>query len=150
MSSVRTGCAVSFEIQATADIQTFHNTRPTAIKIDGCQLHEYQPGTVTDWHEDGTRHTKFAYRPLLIEEDDGTIRPLTAADTDIFPDRIRLAIDRNTEASQNPKDWTLHSVEVDPGTQPARSCNTEEGSHNTQVELIFKVLGAENLDQEGP
>jgi len=138
------GYAVRFEIQATAKIRTFHDCTPTKISIDGCRSHGYQPGTVTDRHDDGTHHTKFTYRPLLIGDDDG----ITAANT-VIPRRVRLAIARNTEASQDPKDWTLHSVQVDPGTQPARSCETEEGSHKAQVELIFKVLGTENLDQEG-
>ena len=144
-----TGYAVRFVIQASADIQPFHDCTPTQISIDGCQSHEYRPGTVTDRYEDGTQYTKLTYRPLLIEEDDGTIRPLTAADTDIFSRRVQNAIAQNTETSQDLNDWTLHSVEVDPGTQPARSCEMEEGSHNTQVELIFKVQGTENLDQEG-
>jgi len=140
--------AVRFEIEATAKIRTFHDCTPTAISIDGCQSHGYRPGTVTYGFDDGTQVTKFLYCPLLIRYPNGIVGPLTAADTEFFPPRVQRAIARNTEASQNPKDWTLHSVEVDPGTQ-ARSCEMEEGSHNTQVELIFKVLGTVNLDQEG-
>ena len=149
MSLVPTGNAVRFEIQATADIQPFHDLTPTEISIDGCQSHGYRPGTVTIGYEDGTQVTKFLYRPLLVRYSDGTVQPLTAADTDFFPSRVRLAIARNTEASQDLNDWTLHRVTVDPGTQPARRCDTEKESHKVQVELSFAVKGTENLDQEG-
>ena len=143
--------AATSEIEATADIQNHFVPRPTLISIKGHQFQgaawQYQPSTATYRDDDnGTQSTRLIYRPICpLNTNDIRVQTLTAADTAVFPPSVQRTIQQNQLGdSRDPRDWSLHSVEVDAETTPAGSWNPGTTSRGVPVTLAFDVQPAKN------
>jgi hypothetical protein len=141
----------TLEIAATANIENSVPPATTIISIQGHQFAgdcwQYRP-TIMPYEDGGT--AGLSYRPICPANTNETqTQTLTAANTAVFPQRIRTIIQNQNENSKDPRDWTLHSVNVEQGTGQAGSWNTERVNRQVPVNLAFEVQSRMNRVVKG-